>query len=100
MSNCNRTKGNGWNVFLSDDHLFVVNTTTGVRTAEFAVDNELVETLKKALSSRKKVDAETEPEPEKEEEIEASEEVAEQPTPKKTTSKKTTRKKATKKVEQ
>ena len=98
MSNYNRTKGNGWNVFLSDDQLFVVNTTTGVRTAEFAVDNELVETLKKALSSRKEVDAEAEPG--KEEEVEASEEVAEQPTPKKTTSKKTTRKKATKKAEQ
>ncbi len=99
MSNYNRTKGNGWNVFLSDDQLFVVNTTTGVRTAEFAVDNELVETLKKALSSRKEVDP-AEAEPGKEEEVEASEEVAEQPTPKKTTSKKTTSKKTTKKAEQ
>lgn len=46
------TRGDGWNVFLSDDRLFIVDTATGTRRADFEIDDALLTTLRNALTEQ------------------------------------------------
>ncbi|MBQ9813477.1 MAG: hypothetical protein IJM54_09220 [Thermoguttaceae bacterium] len=43
-------RGDGWNVFLSEDRLFIVKTESGARLVDFNVDSKLLDALRKALT--------------------------------------------------
>lgn len=49
MENFQKTRGKGYNVFLSDKRLFIVNADSGVRVADFCVDEDLLNALRKAF---------------------------------------------------
>ena len=59
MTEIKITRGDGWNVFLSADRLFIVETKTGTRRADFAVEAALLATLKKALNGESDATKET-----------------------------------------
>ena len=45
-----RTRGDGWDVVVSQDRLFIVELATGARLADFKLTPELRKTLQKALA--------------------------------------------------
>ena len=46
-----RTRGDGWDVVVSQDRLFIVELATGARLADFNLTPELRKTLQKALAA-------------------------------------------------
>lgn len=50
MNNFKVTRGVGWNVFLSADRLFIVDVDSGARRADFEVEPNLLDALRKALT--------------------------------------------------
>ena len=65
MTDYRITRGDGWNVFLASDRLFIVETSTGTRRADFAVDAKLLSTLRQALTSVAESDSTPMEEPKK-----------------------------------
>ena len=45
-----RTRGDGWDVVVSQDRLFIVELATGARLVDFNLTPELRKTLQKALA--------------------------------------------------